>query len=359
MARKLLAWAQKNERHLGAAVFLFGFVTDLVALALLEVSLVVALFSTYLALVALFVFLGHALASWREAKPVWKRATLVILPLASQYLLGNLLSWFLIFYAKSSVLAASWPFLVLLAAVFIGNEWFRKYKDRLAFIAVLLFFAAYAYAIFALPLAVGTIGPWVFLGSTLLAVAGFALFLRLLWKTGKERLLPSLMPITGSSLAIVIVMVASYFTGLIPPIPLALKEGGIYHDVRREAGNYVLLAEPGRAWFDPRPPELHTAPGAPLYAFSAVSAPIRFSTSVVHHWQRYDEEAGRWVTESRVSYPISGGRAQGYRGYSEYGDPAPGRWRVRVETPGGQVIGQLAFTVTRSAERPALREEVH
>ncbi len=357
MVRKVLAWAQRNERHLGALVFFGGFITDVLTFTLLDISLVNLVFAAYLGLAALCVFLGHLTAPWHDAKAVWKRSVTVILPLAAQYLIGNLLSGFLIFYTKSSVLGVSWPFLVLLLLVFVGNEWFRKYKDRLTFMAVLLFFTAYAYAIFALPLLVGKLGPWIFAGSTGLAVLGFALFLFLLRRAGRRQLAQSMTPIIGASLAIVIVMSVSYFSGLLPPIPLALKDGGIYHAVSSANGTYTLLSEPNQPWYDPRPQTLHTAPGEPLYAFAAVFAPIRFGTMVVHRWQRYDADKGAWVTQSRIAFPISGGRAEGYRGYSEVSSPLPGEWRVRVETEGGQVIGQIRFTVEHAKVPPVLHTE--
>lgn len=356
MIRAFLAWAQRNERHLGAAVFFFGFITDIIALVLLDVSFVLAISGIYLGIAAFAVFLTHALASWRTEAIVWKRSITIIAPLIAQYVIGNLLSWFLIFYAKSSVFEASWPFIILLALVFLGNEWFRKYKDRLAFVAVLLFFATYAYAIFALPLFVRSLGPWVFLGSTMLASGIFGLYLLLLRSVGRERLIQSLPPIVGSCLAIVVLMVGAYFSGVVPPIPLALKDVGIYHGLTRENGQYVLLGEAERSWWDLRPEVVHAVPGAPLYVFSAVQAPIRFGTVVVHRWQRYDETKRAWITQSRIAFAISGGRSEGFRGHSEVSNLAPGEWRVRVETENGQVIGQLRFSIIHSQAHPVLKE---
>lgn len=342
MVKRLLAWAQRNERHLGALVFVCGFLTDIVALVLLEVSVVLAVAGIYLILAASAVFLGHLAAPWRDSPRVGKRSVTVLLPLLAQYLIGNLLSWFLIFYAKSSVLEASWPFLLFLALVFLGNEWFRKYKDRLAFVAVLLFFAGYAYAIFALPLLVGRLGPFVFLSSTALSLGILFLYLLLLARVAKGRLAKSLPPIIGSALAIAIVMVTSYFTGLIPPIPLSLKDSGIYHALSRAEDGYLVTGEEERPWWDPRPDIVHVGGGASLYAFSSIAAPARFGAVVVHRWQRYDTEKRAWVTTSRVAFPMQGGRDGGYRGYSE-GSVTPGAWRVRVETESGQVIGMLRF----------------
>lgn len=353
----MLAWAQRNERHLGALVFFGGFVTDVITFVFLDISLVNLVFAAYLGLAALCVFLGHAFSGWRDAKAVWKRSVSVLLPLAAQYLIGNLLSGFLIFYTKSSVLGVSWPFLILLLLIFAGNEWFRKYKDRITFMAVLLFFTAYAYAIFALPLFVGALGPWVFAGSTVLAVASFCVFLMLLHAAGKRMLAQSLLPIIGASVALVILMSVSYFSGLLPPIPLTLKDGGIYHAVSSANGTYTLLSEPNKDWYDLTPQRLHVSAGEPLYAFAAVFAPIRFGTVVVHRWQRYDDAKGAWVSQSRIAFPISGGRAEGYRGYSEVSNPLPGEWRVRVETEGGQVIGQIRFTVQHATVPPVLHTE--
>ena len=358
MFKKILAWLQKNERHLGALVFVVGFITDVLTFTLLDISLVNLVFAAYLALAAVCILAGHFLVSRKGSGGVVRRTLVVILPLAAQYLLGNLLSGFLIFYTKSSVLLVSWPFLILLALVFIGNEWFRKYRDRIVFFTTLFFFSLYAYAIFALPLLVRSLGPVIFIQSTLAASVLFALFLLILWQCGRARLAGSVKAIIGSALLVLIIVVASYFSGLVPPIPITLKEGGIYHGVERRGGDYVLQAERAKPFWDLRPMVVHTTPGKPLYAFTAVFAPIRFSTSVVHRWDRYDESQKRWVTASRTTFPIAGGRTQGYRGYSEQSNLAPGRWRVSVETPSGQVIGLIRFEVVAGI-KPALREETH
>lgn len=359
MVKRILAWAQRNERHLGAVVFVWGFITDIITFVFLDIAVVNVVFAAYLALAALAIFLGHLLSSRAPENPsVRYRSALVLLPLAAQYLIGNLLSGFLIFYTKSSVLGASWPFLVLLAVIFIGNEWFRKYKDRITFMAVLLFFTAYAYAIFALPLFLRALGPAVFILSTAVALGAFALYLLVLYRAGRMKLAQSVLPIAGSSLVITVLVVSAYFSGLIPPIPLTLKEAGIYHDVERQGDAYVLTGEPERPWYDPRPQVLHVPAGQPLSAFGAVFAPIRFGAVVVHRWQRYDEEKRAWVTQSRISFPIAGGRSDGYRGYSEIPSPVPGEWRLRVETENGQVIGQRRFSVERASGPAALKEFV-
>jgi hypothetical protein len=82
-----------------------------------------------------------------------------------------------VFYTAHSVVTVSWPFLIVLALVFVGNEYFRMYKQYLVFQTTLLFFSLYAYTIFGVPLILGSLGPLVFAWSTLAAVVLFGLFL--------------------------------------------------------------------------------------------------------------------------------------------------------------------------------------
>lgn len=357
---KLLNWAQKNERHLGGVVFVLGFITDLLTFTLLDVSVVNLFFIGYLALASFATFGSHVLFARRhEHQSKLERGLAVGFSLAAQYAIGGILSGCLIFYTKSAVLSVSWPFLVLLALVFLGNEVFRKYREHLIFQTVLLFFAFYAYSIFALPIYINHIGRLVFLGSTVVALLLFALFLYLLSHGGATRLRESLRPIIASVAGIVVVVSLAYFSGAVPPIPLTLRESGMYHSIMRVEGNYRVEAEEARPWWDPRPQTLHVAPGGTVVAFASVFAPVRFSTSVVHHWERYSEKESTWIDEGRFAFGISGGRDGGYRGYSKRDDPQAGKWRVTVETLTGQAIGRINFVVERVATPPPLHEETH
>ena len=352
----VLAFAARNERKLGAALFAFGFLTDLLTFTLLPLPYINIFFASYLVLVAVCTF-GANLIMRFNAQDVWWRKTLaVVFPLGVQYALGGLLSGFVVFYASHSVIAVSWPFLLLLILVYVGNEYYRKQREHLIFQTALFYFALYAYAIFALPLFVGTIGPWVFLGSTVAALIIFALFLYLLYVVNKTRSQENLKPAGKAAIGITLLVSLAYFTGAIPPLPLALADSGVYHAVTYQAGAYVLQSEAPRPWWHLGTPEVHITPGDPLYAFSAVVAPASFGSTVVHRWERSTENG--WVTENVVAFPISGGRQGGYRGYSEKTNVTPGLWRVSIETAGGQVIGRFGFSVAAVETTPPLEAVV-
>jgi len=355
-----LLWLKKHERPLASAVFALGFIGDLLTFTLIDLSLANLVFVAYLAVTAVATFLSHTVASRFDTNDaLWRRTLNVIAPLVAQYAIGSLLSGILIFYTKSAVLSVSWPFIIMLALVFIGNEYFRGYRDHLAFQTVLFFFTLYAYAIFALPLAIGRIGPVTFLESTGLTIAAFALFLGLLAWVGWTRFAKTFWRIVAGSTAVLVILVGSYFTSLIPPIPLTMRDSGIYHSIQRSADGYTLSAEASRPWWEfYKPMQVHHVSGTPLVAFSSIFAPGAFSAGVVHEWERYDPASKKWVRASMIAFPLSGGRQGGYRGYSEITNVQPGAWRVSIQTSSGQTIGRIRFDVVDVSSEPELHSEV-
>lgn len=263
-----------------------------------------------------------------------------------QFAYGGLLSAFLVFYFRGATLSVSWPFLLLLALVFFMNERFKEHYSRLTFQVSLLFLSIYLFMIFAVPVLVGTIGPWIFILSGVLSLFLVHLFLKILERFSKDKLIVSRNSIRFSVLGVFALMNIFYFTNIIPPLPVSLHEGGIYRSVVRDpSGGYIFDSGP-RNWFDyfSLYPTVHARTGDSLYAYTAIFSPASFSTSVIHEWERYNEEGGRWIEMSRISLDINGGREEGYRTYS-VSRVNPGKWRVNVRTPSGQVVGRLNFRV--------------
>lgn len=359
IGKNILAWAKRYERHLSTVFFIGGFVGDVITYLLVPVTWANYIFLGNLILAAICTVGSHTLEShFPDKTRRLARFAHFIFPLGAQFFIGGLLSGFLIFYTKSAVLFVSWPFLLLLLVIFLGNEVFRDYRAHLAFQTVLFFFSIYAYLIFAVPLYAHALTAHEFLESTALSVAAFAAFLGLLAALGWRRLMRTLWMIVSGSLLLVALVVGSYYSGIVPPIPLTLQQGGVYHGLTlNPSGTYAVLAE-GRRWFQPGGQIVHHVPGTPLYVFSSVFAPRDFSLQVTHVWEWYDPQAKQWVTEARITFPVKGGRGSGYRGYSEKDFIAPGRWVVSVETQSGQVIGRIRFTVLETQTPPRVHTEV-
>ena len=262
-----------------------------------------------------------------------------------QFFFGGLLSVFLVFYFRSSTISASWPFLLVLALAFIANERLKKQFEVVVFQISLLFLSVYCFAIYALPVVIHRIGSLVFIASGLLSLGLILSFSMLL--LGRKRFKKSREPLAVSIVLIFGLMNIFYFTNIIPPIPLSLKDAGVYHTVEKsEQGQYAVSYEDQGFWgflnvYD----SFHSYASEPVYVLSAVFSPTNLDTNIVHEWQYYDETARSWVTASRITVAVVGGRADGYRTYTERDGLSRGKWRVNVETPQGQVIGTVRFRI--------------
>jgi hypothetical protein len=351
VARTIRAWALRHERLLTSAAFIIGFLIDAFTFAHVNLFVAVLLFSAHLAIVAGSLFVTHLIESAALRGPLAARSRSV-LAVAAYFSLGALSSGFLAFFLLSGSARASWPFLALLFGFFAVNEWLSSYRSRLVFQASMFFIMLLSFSILLVPYLLARIGPLVFLFSAAAAAAAFALFLALLSLFGRARFRESRNGIIRASSAALAVIVAFYFLNVIPPVPLSLKDSGVYARVERAGDEYRAFGEyvPWYARFDPSTPVLHLAPGASAYAFSSVFAPAKLSTTIVHEWQR--KEGTLWRTESVVPFPIFGGRDGGYRGYSIKETPAPGLWRVNVKTASGQTVGRIMFVIAAS-EAPA------
>ncbi|MDB5194179.1 MAG: hypothetical protein JWN50_193 [Parcubacteria group bacterium] len=278
-----------------------------------------------------------------------------------QFTFGGILSTFLVFYFRSATLLVSWPFLLLLAAAFAANERLKHHYARVTFQMSLFFLSLFSFAIFIVPVIVHKIGPWVFVLSGVLSLVVMWLFLLLLERLTKDRFYRSRKTLWKFIGSIYVGMNILYFTNIIPPIPLSLKDAGVYHFVEKNVlGDYLSgYEDQGFKGFFNIYEDFHLAPGRPVYAYSAVFSPASLNTTIVYNWQHYDETANRWEDEGNVSIDLIGGREGGYRTYTTKSNLVSGKWRVNVETIQGQVIGRILFNVIPVASDPPILTKIN
>ena len=334
----------RYERHLSAASMVTGFAFDNYYFGRVDHPATQIVLFLYLVFATGSIMALHFIESHPEPQGKLGKVH-PLLVAATQFALGGLWSAFLIFYGRSAVITESWPFLIVLGAMLVGNEMFQKYRARLAFTCTLLFFALFSYAIFVVPVFTGSMGRQTFLLSGIIALAAFAVVLVALSAIGLERMRGAWRGIALGAAGVFASLNLFYFANILPPLPLALANAGIFHSVTKDGDIYRGEAEP-QTWYGApgSAPVLHVGPGEPISFYSAVFAPIQLRTNIVHVWRHYDDSAG-WKTEATVTFPITGGRDRGYRGYSMKAAPRAGRWRVDIETSDGLLIGRVPFAV--------------
>lgn len=357
--QEIKEWVEKHERHLSSAALVFGFIVDNLTLQRIDLLFENLVLASYLFIAALAIAIIN-LYEGETLRGKFFGWLYTWMPIVMQFAFGALFSGFFVFYSRSASLATSWPFLIVLLGLLIGNEFFKKRYLWLSFQMSIFFVAVFSFLIFFLPVLLKTINAWVFVLSGVVSLIIVLLFFRALsyaiphhTQKGKTMLYWSI----GGLFVLINIL---YFTNIIPPIPLALKDAGVYHSVSRSGAGYTVLTE-DHPWYRALFPydTIHTLPGQPVYIFSAIFAPTKIKTQVFHHWQYYDEGKSEWVSKSRVSFPIVGGRDGGYRGYSLRPSVLPGWWRVDIETPRGQLIGRVKFWVEHVGQKPLLKTEVY
>jgi len=353
----IVSYFRAHKHRLATVALIFGFFVDLITFRNLNLTYALFLLSAHLFIVAFTMLILSVPFRRRDSFFTKVREWL---PVLQQYSTGNLLSAFLILYSASGSLAASWPFLALVALAAIGNETLKLEKYRLPFHTSLFFLNLILFSALASPILSRSISAATFLLSIFVASIIFFLFQKILRLASCAALYEHGSRITRGAALIIVLTSALYFTNTIPPIPLTLKNADFYYSVER-AGDEYRARDEARTRFEKyvsfSPKKLRLTSGDDAYLYTAVFIPARLGTTVVHRWQYWSEKADAWVTKNTVQFPIAGGRAAGYRGFSLTENPTPGRWRVSVETARGQTLGRIYLFVERAAQAPLLQSE--
>jgi hypothetical protein len=355
--RVLTSWYLRNERWISSLSLIGGFVFDIFALKRIDLFWENLWVGAHLGVATLGIILINLNENKRDKlSPKAYRIIHFWLIIAIQFSFGGLLSTFLVFYFRSGTLSASWPFLLILAIVFVFNELLKHHYTRLVFQTSVLFVSIYSFAIFIVPVILHQIGPGTFILSGIFSLIILMFFVFCLKYLSREKFQESKNWLFLSIFCITALINVLYFTNLIPPIPLSLKDAGVYHSiVRNSNGNYTAIGEPQTFWDFFKSYELfHEVKGQPIYIFSSIFSPANLNTQVVHEWQYYDEATKKWITTNQEKLSIIGGRDGGFRTYSIKTANVSGLWRVDVQTLQGQLIGRIKFEVENVDTTPNL-----
>jgi DUF2914 family protein len=355
----ILHWYQRYERRISSISLVGGFVFDDLTLTRADQFREGLWIIAHLLAVALCIILINRQETEPEEKAKGPRAHFWLTNVL-QFLFGGLLSTYIVFYFRSATLTADWPFMLILVAAFVANDRLRQHRERLMFQVGLFFLSFFAFAIFMVPVLVHKIGPLTFLASGILSLVAIWGFLAVLRTQSKHRFQSDRGSLVAAIAVIFVCFNAMYLLNVVPPLPLSLKEGRIVHNVSKTpTGDYLVNSEDPDGWLEYFNifTDVHAAPGDSISAWSAVFSPPALNLTIVHEWQFYEARTHHWATKGRIRLPVIGGRDGGFRTYSTKSQPAPGLWRVNIETEQGAVIGRIRFRVVPVTTPVALKTE--
>lgn len=359
---RIHALRRQHPRAEHALFFAAGFLFDTLAVGRIDEAWTLLQMAAYLAVLATLMLMeerhraGLFSPPWLLAR-AWRFAEDAI-----HFLFGTLLNVFTLFYLKSTSGLASLLFLFFMGALLVVNEVprFRKRGPMVRF--ALLSMCLTTYLALLLPVLLGFLSAWLFVAAVFLSSAALAGLLRALprgtsdaWSMGERMAAPAF--------GMQALLVAAYFAGIIPPVPLSVQYMGIYHEVtiasQEEAPGTAALGTaapaPGRTyllkhqrpwWFPWRhgDQDFRARDGDVVHCFARIFAPNGFRDAIFVHW-RVKGANGRWEDQGRARLEISGGREAGFRADATKKNYKPGRWRVEIETEDGRDLGVIYFTL--------------
>jgi hypothetical protein len=254
-----------------------------------------------------------------------------------QFMFGNLLSSLFILYFKSSNHWLAWLMSIVLGIMLVANEYLEDEYKQFTLSWALFGFCAMLLFNFTLPYLMGSIhAVWFYLSTLLGAGAAYWLYKKTPSHDG------SIWPVG----VIASLLMLAYAFDMIPPVPLVKRDIAVGYALDKVDGNYQLSQQPSSWWVFWRDTssDLHVAPGQRVYCFSSVFAPSGLKTRLYHVWQYHDKKKG-WQTRSKVGFTLSGGRSDGFRGYTYKSDLQAGEWKVSVETENDKTVAVQEFSV--------------
>lgn len=356
---RLFKWWERYEHHLGLGALLVGSGFDLFMANRPDSLANNLLLLSYLTIAGgLIVVLN--LREMQRARGKHESEPFFLL-LVLQFCFGGLASNLLVLYGRSGTFAASTIFFGLLLALVLGNEFMRNRYALLRLNVGIFYFLLLTYLTLAVPIYIThSVGVWVFVLSGVISLVFIGLFLFALYVAVFRRNIDHVRGVSLIVGGIFVLFNMLYFANIIPPVPLSLKDIGVYHSIlKQSSGNYIALYEPSPWWqvWRNTSATYTLAGGSTAMCFSSVFAPTDLTTPIYHRWEKKDPNTGEWVTVSRVAFSISGGREDGYRGYSLTSALTPGQWRCDVETGQGQLIGREGFTVVQGTSTATLSQK--
>ena len=360
-----MEWLHKTEKYLtkqwerfSLLAVVFGFICDSWFLSRIDFLPGNIVLFSYIVVSGFCIILLNLIEAGRIKTPFFKDRVMLF-TLIMQFVFGNLFSGFVVSYSQGGAFYTSWPFIIMLVAFLFGNEFVLDKYEKFTFQMSIYFTAVFSFSIFFVPILLNRFGVDTFLIGGVLSLGLVSGILYTLSRFNKDGIRKSRNGLIASIGGIYILFNIMYFTNIIPPVPLSIKNIGVYHLVEKQSnGKYLLSKEVQNNWWPFANETIHITQGNELYCFSSVFAPTDIKTKIFHRWERYDEKNGKWVEMMRFSYPIVGGKDYGYRGYTIKENVTAGLWRCDVITERDQIVGRVKFKVVVSDVKPVIVSEI-
>jgi hypothetical protein len=285
----------------------------------------------------------------------WKNSVLErfeeYFPLAIQFFFGGLSSAYVVYYSRSVSMSKTVFFLIILLVLLFANEILKKRISNKYLQFSVYFFISFTFFTFMIPVFIKAMSTNIFILSGLVSLCGTLALIILIYRLSPStRAEVHLGKLMGLVLSIYLLINIFYFFRLIPPVPLALSNGIVAHNISVKNNQYIITYERDEWYIFWRKHRLKfiQQPNEDVYVFSSIFAPTDLKKSVFHRWKRYNDKTNEWEIIEDIGYDITGGRDGGYRGYTYKNNLVEGLWKVEVLTDEELLLGVIDFEIVTS-----------
>ena len=279
-------------------------------------------------------------------------------PLAIQFFFGALSSAYVIYFSRSVSLSKTISFFIILVLFLFANEFLKKRIANKYLQFSVYFFVSFIFFTFMIPVFVKEMNTNIFLISGAISfLFSFILIITIYSVCKSTRSDIRLWKMLSIILVMYGVINLFYFLRLIPPVPLALQNGLVAHNITVTNDAYYVQFETDEwyvFWRDHKVKFRYT-PGQNIYIFTSIFAPTDITKSIYHRWKYYNKNTNTWDILEKIGYDITGGRDSGYRGYSFKSNMKLGRWKVEVITDEELILGVINFEVVENTSSIPLK----
>ena len=344
---KITEFITKHQEYLPLAFFFGGFVFDTMTLGRIDRLYDIVVLSSHMTLLTVALYLYNLCDDGKWKGTILERVE-PYFPLAIQFFFGALSSAFVIYFFRSVSLSKTIIFFIILVILLIANEFLKKRISNKYLQFSLYFFVSFIFFTFMIPVFIKVMNTYVFMFSGLVALTATLALIRIVYTASPStRAEINRAKIVGLIIVLYSTINLFYFCNLIPPVPLALEYGIVAHDIVKEDDLYMVSyqQENWPVFWREYESKFTRRPDASVYIFTSIFAPTAIEKSIFHRWMCYNDSNQTWDKVEDLGYEITGGRDEGYRGYTVKNNVKEGSWKVEVITEEELIIGVIKFEI--------------
>ena len=349
---KFHKYVRTHKKYAPLLFFILGFLWDSLTLGRIDRLYDVVVLCSHMTLLTVSIYL-YNLVDTENGNTKFLQKYGLYLPLAIQFFFGGLSSAYVIYFSRSVSLSKTAAFFVLLLVLFIANEFLRKRISNKYLQFGFYFFVNFIFFSFFIPVVLKQMNTTIFIASGIVSFISTISLFFLVYTSSKEAKEEISKPKMLTLLISIFVFInGCYYFRLIPPVPLALDKGIVAYNVTVENSKYLVTYEVDEwyyFWRDHKV-DFNKSPNEPVYVFTSIFAPTDLKKQIYHRWKWFNETNKKWEVVEEIGYKITGGRNDGFRGYTFKNNIWDGFWKVEVVTKEDLVLGVVDFTINKKVK---------